>query len=462
MARTATSSRQLIRSTTGLVLDGSNDSVDVPVSYAVPTTAFSIVLWYKPLVIDALDRVVDNLDSGPTNGFSILHGVATAQVNFQIYNTTNIQANIISTQMKKGEWNFIVATYASNSVKLYVNGVQQGATDTSATMTAPTGRIYIGRRSSAASNFTKAVVRDFAVYSKVLTATEISALYRAGDFTSISALDIWYKLDELSGTTATDSSGNARTGALSGTPLRVTEQMQRSTVALPSTKALNFANGSTKILSVTDTAALRVETNLAFSWFTWAYFYNLGNNVLPRIVEKPPHFFCFMGDQTNGKANRLALEIQDVDTSTVEYWGSTYLTPNRWYHIGATFDNGTANIYVNGEKDAIDTLLGPYTDMASSSGNPLNWGNRSAGSRNMQGLLQGMRQYNVALTPTEARQLYHGTNVTRGLVGKWDATEGTGTSVADTSGNGYTGTVTAATWQTIAAARTAAGTRTAA
>ena len=201
---------------TGLTFNGSNTSVIAPGSFIVPTAAFSMALWYKPNVIAVNDRIVDQQDSGPEDGFSIVHSVANSpQVQFVIRNGATSVVAINSTKMRRGQWNLIVATFETNSAKLYVNAVQEGATDTVCTMTAPSVALSIGRRSASASNFSTGRMKDFAMFSKVLSIDEIEDLYHGDrDPSDIGSCDIWYKLGETSGTTAVDSSGNGRDGTI--------------------------------------------------------------------------------------------------------------------------------------------------------------------------------------------------------------------------------------------------------
>lgn len=107
--------------------------------------------------------------------------------------------------------------------------------------------------------------------------------------------------------------------------------------------------------------------------------------------------------------------------------------------------------------------------MSSSSGSTLKLGNSGGGDRTLPGLMQGVQIHNVALTEDEVLQASKGLPVTRGLVAKYNMTEGSGTTITDSSGNGFNGTLTAGAWQSLtiarsktATARTASGARTAA
>jgi len=136
----------------------------------------------------------------------------------------------------------------------------------------------------------------------------------------------------------------------------------------------------------------------------------------------------------------LLSDINGVKT----YCNCTYLVVNTWYHIVVTYDANThmLTFYINGNKiDSIfvsevpahaiaDLMIGgpPYTGLY----------------KNYNGLMDYIRLYNRALTPSEVKANYYGKNdncVTDGLVGYWKFDEGSGTTASDSSGRGHDGTL---------------------
>ncbi len=211
MARLTATNRFKAQNKNLISLNGTTSFIVAPVSYIIPQS-FSIAFWYKPQQIDVNDRVVDQQNSGPQNGFTLNHTTANSpQLQFAIRNGASTTAAITSTNIKRAEWNFIVATFTTNSAKFFVNNIQQGSTDTSCAMGVPTARFTIGKRSGG-SNFTQCNIGTFMVFSKVLSTTEMTNLYYDLQTPiNIDNCDIWYKFDEVSGD-AVDSSGNSNTG----------------------------------------------------------------------------------------------------------------------------------------------------------------------------------------------------------------------------------------------------------
>ena len=165
--------------------DGSSSSVQLS-NTTFPSTDFSVVLLAKRNgTQDVNGRLVDYGASGPNGGFNITWLAANVnKLNFGIYNAA-VQVSSISTdsELSDNSWYLLVGTYTSNSAKFYLNGVQQGVTDTSVTITAPAAQsVTIGRRSAAASNYTKGSVQHLAIYNTVLAQADITTLATLAGF----------------------------------------------------------------------------------------------------------------------------------------------------------------------------------------------------------------------------------------------------------------------------------------
>jgi len=129
------------------------------------------------------------------------------------------------------------------------------------------------------------------------------------------------------------------------------------------------------------------------------------------------------------------------DVDNVDSVGT--LTAGSWAHVVVTYNKAitTAIIYFNGS----------VTDTNASFANA---GNDVSGAitiapnttNEFDGHIDDVRIYNTPLTSTEVTALYNGGEVTRGLVARWEFSEGTGSTTDDTSLNSNTGTINGATW----------------
>src|SRR5262249_23670834 len=115
-----------------------------------------------------------------------------------------------------------------------------------------------------------------------------------------------------------------------------------------------------------------------------------------------------------------------------------------WYHLAGVYNSTaqTVTLYLNGAQVATQNVSGftPTTDNGPGSGFYIG-GEGSSGS--VVGTVDDVRGYNRALTPAEIACLYNWgiAAPNRGLVGWWKFNESSGTTAADSSGNGYDGTI---------------------
>ena len=139
------------------------------------------------------------------------------------------------------------------------------------------------------------------------------------------------------------------------------------------------------------------------------------------------------------------------DIFTIKYWTSNaqlnamtsvgtlgapvpYST-SAWYHVVITRDVTSLKIYINGGLAGASTVgSGNFTAF-----NRIIIGDSSVGEL-WAGKINDVRLYNRALTSTEVLESLHGKISRTGLIGEWLMDEGSGTTVADTSGNGANGT----------------------
>jgi hypothetical protein len=112
---------------------------------------------------------------------------------------------------------------------------------------------------------------------------------------------------------------------------------------------------------------------------------------------------------------------------------------NKWTHIAATYNGSSLNVYVNG------TLTGT---VANTSGLPTGtdawyFGKASSGSNLFPGTMDEIRIWNVARSQSDINSNKNTviSTTSSGLVGYYKLDESLGSTAADATGNGYTGTV---------------------
>jgi predicted lipoprotein with Yx(FWY)xxD motif len=117
---------------------------------------------------------------------------------------------------------------------------------------------------------------------------------------------------------------------------------------------------------------------------------------------------------------------------------------NQWTHVAVVYESGTVRTYINGVLAHTHNGSGAIGDVDNTQ-NDFRVGGRQLTTHNFQGRIDEVRTYNRALSASEIPQLM-GDSTAKG---HWKFDENAGTTAADGSGNGNTGTLTAgAGWTT--------------
>lgn len=372
-------------------------------------------------------------------------------------------ANSVTYPLAKIElntWYHIVGTYDdadSDVLKLYVNGVLVG------TATGEAGPIYDGTAnlavgtsgdngSSSDPSYDDFLGKadDVRVYNRALSASEVYQLYTAGTATVNAPVEDplsqglrgYWKLDDGTGTNATDGSGNGNTLAMTGSPSWVTGNIGPS--------ALDFS-GSGQYLSVADPASgvLDFAQGADFSitgWFNRDTFAADHTIVAKKTNQTTDAGYVVWIDEFTDDVN---FEISD-GTDTYAEDSIASFTATGWHHFAAVWnDSNGAFIYIDGVFDD-DTTTSTASIDSLSNANAFTIGAESDAGVPFDGRLDDIRVYGYALSADEVAKLYNTTApaqpVDTSLVGHWtfDGPDIQGTTAIDRSGKGNNGTITGA------------------
>ena len=207
----------------GLEFDGINDQVVLPAG-GRPTGAFTLAIWCKPTEWE--HAAYPMLFGG--RGLIIyedgLSGITISRYQNQLYFDVADEANaarriiapLITNIAPAGEWSFIILTNSgvaeAGGLKLWRNSAElMGNTTGAATVRWLDNYCRLSRNDT---NCFKGIIGEVRIYDRALNDTEIEALYDGQDVTG-DLRGLW-KLDEGSGDTAYDSSGNANHGSIQG------------------------------------------------------------------------------------------------------------------------------------------------------------------------------------------------------------------------------------------------------
>jgi fibronectin type 3 domain-containing protein/regulation of enolase protein 1 (concanavalin A-like superfamily) len=251
------------------------------------------------------------------------------------------------------------------------------------------------------------------------------------------------KLDETSGTTAADSTGNGWTGTLVNSPTWTTGTISN---------AVNLAKASSQYVTLPAGIASSLSD---FSVSTWVYQNTASNSA--RIFDfgtgngmyggvdpwgnqrwLSERYLYLAPQGGSGKLRFSITRSTNVGEEAVE--GSSALPTGQWTHVIVTKSGSATTLYVNGQ------IVGQNQSMPMSPAQlpptPLNYlGKSQWNDPYFDGKIDDFRIYRGALTAADAQTLAN-----LGVAHlKFDETSGT--TAADATANGWTGTLAnGATW----------------
>lgn len=146
----------------------------------------TVSAWVKPTATSGLAMYAVGGDDAAIGknerSFQLVILDSTNQARFLVFTNNSTFAYVVSTSsVIDGNWHHIAGTYDGSNVKLYIDGVYQGASALSGTVNAGTN-IGIGRASDIGDNTPNysGMIDDVAIFSRALSASEVASLYAEG------------------------------------------------------------------------------------------------------------------------------------------------------------------------------------------------------------------------------------------------------------------------------------------
>lgn len=299
-------------------------------------------------------------------------------------------------------WHHIVVTDDGTTSRLYHNGTQ---VDTSAS------RVDFSVNSFGAAGgmyYFHGLIDDYRLYNRVLTADEVAELYRGIN----SGLIGYWRLDEVSGTSAADSSGNGNTGTMNG-GLTGSNAVRGQLLS-----GLDF-DGSNDRVTIANESNFDFDFDDPFTLAAWIYreTANSDDIVLGKNNWAPGYQFWLPSDGSPDCPGNGCLTIGILSPSDEGYAVSTSngaISVNNWHHIVATYDGSNSvnglKIYVDGtEKTDISTRWNDPPSGPALNNAPLLIGDMDdtgSGTGEFDGRIDEVRVYNRALSEQEIDRLY--------------------------------------------------------
>ncbi|MBI5360865.1 MAG: DUF2341 domain-containing protein, partial [Planctomycetes bacterium] len=168
-----------------LNFDGTDDYADLGNLSGMSTTSFTIAVWIKTSDTGQGKIVTKASDTNPNNQAFDLGILSTGKAYLFLDNAPagmDDWSQGGSRTINDGAWHYVVATFNSGTVRIYVDGtVDLATTSTAASVRAFTWPVCVAGRSSeiSAANFFSGMVDEVQIFSRALFAEEVSARYEA-------------------------------------------------------------------------------------------------------------------------------------------------------------------------------------------------------------------------------------------------------------------------------------------
>ena len=309
------------------------------------------------LGIDAVDRQA----RGRLRGAQIAQGARPPSLNHPITGNTAIAIGTT--------WHHAAATYDGTTWNLYLDGVADGSLAVGRVPNTATNALTaVGSSLSttgATSGFFAGVVDEVRIWSVARTAAQIAAAKNTEITGAQAGLMGRWGLNEASGTTAADSSGNAITGNLVATPTRAAGF--NVVAAGPQYVTFGAAPGLNAATYTLELWFNRTGAGVGTSTGTGGIASAIPLLTKGRAEAETPanlNMDWFLGiDATTGQ---LVADFEDTATGANHpVTGTAVVTSNVWHHAAATYGAGTWNLYLDGVLDKT-LAVGAFTPEATS------------------------------------------------------------------------------------------------
>jgi hypothetical protein len=410
----------------GVSLDGSGDYIGLGTFAPTTSTSHTFSTWVKSSAGATLNSFL--FDSAIGRLVIGWNGIVSGKLGY--YDSSGNWRNSSVNAPNDGAWHHVVFVLdgSKNIGSIYINGVLR-ETNLLYTPTVIGNTAAIGGRYSGDNYFFNGQIDEFRLYNRALSDAEVASLYNWAP----GPIAYW-KMDENTGTTANDTSGNGNTATLNNGPTWTNGKFG-SGISL---------DGSNDFISANDSTSLDISKEFTVSGW-------IKLKQLPSVAAK---FIGKWNETGNQRSYILGLNSTNI-LGYVDFAGSwgpgqavtsnTYVSLNQWAYVSYVYDGAFLYLYLDGVRVATPVA---YTNtvfngtskliVGGSGGEPFSGQN---GYLNAD--IDEVKIYNYART--QAQVLQDMGAVTSGAntnplptpVAHWKFDEGYGTT-ANNSGNGGT------------------------
>ncbi len=390
-----------------LELDGNNDYIDAgDINSVEGVSALTACAWFNTTDGDGGGLVGKNdLTATPSDRTWILYkNIASDTITFYVTNTAaSWDAQIDgSTAVHDGKWHHVCGVYdGTNDLMLYIDGISEGTIIGTEPSSIRSNSQTVKMGVWDTSRYLNSLIDDIRIYDYALSQEQVAFIFNRGKPVA------YYKLDEGTGTTANDSSGNNLTiNTFSG---------DTSWASGKRNSALYF-DGTSDVIYRDDTTNspfdITEELTIAF-WFNATQLDGVYRTILTKGDSgqgEDNNYYC-----TLDNANRVLCAIGNTVTTEGVTMPSDVLSTNIWYHVAFTIDGSKIKRYMDGVlDDEINQTITPVVNNGR-----FTIGAYSNGTYSFPGYIDDIKIYNYALTKQQLLNDYN-----QGAAIRWGPSEG--------------------------------------
>jgi len=343
-----------------------------------------------------------NLDVSGNGAFStrLSIGGATSTANLNVQGTVSHVAQIVNSDTVLGSSSYILADSSSDNLILTLPSASSVAgTSFFIKKTSPLNQVWIAASETIENYYTRILLNqqnnlDLPFAQLTSDGSQWYLLNKSTDVETVVAADNlegWWKLEDASGTTATDTSLNKNHGALVG--------------------ALTFADN---VISDQRDRALVLDGNDDGILITQSSAINAGNNIsfciwLKGGVQSTDYRRVFSKNSTPGwelqvqlAGPSLGLRI-DTSAGTNQVKTVNAILDDTWHHYAFTLSNGSVKIYLDGQI-ALNTTYNHGNGFSNTTDLKIGYGGAY-----IQGQIDEFRFYSRVLSAEEIDAIYQQT-----------------------------------------------------
>jgi predicted acylesterase/phospholipase RssA len=442
------SSPEMVESSV-LGFDGKDDYIEIPYQPHLSPNQFTLSCWAKVTGKPKQWRSpITCRTEGPLGGYILYAGTDN---NWQFWTGNGEKwVTLTGSNVVLRAWTHLAATYDGSKMTLYINGEQVGTPVESKihlNQRFPL-RIGAGRTEKSPGFFFMGQIAEVRLWNQVRSSAEIKQFINRRLTGNEAGLVGYWPLNEGSGTTVKDLTGNCSDCNISGATWKeVKIPLQESPAVeapIANTASGNFVlsfDGLDDYVEIPEP----FKNNTAFTISLWVNPSILNDEQYHGFIGKEgdeyrkPGLWVCPGDS--------GLHYDSYDPSGQRYWD---LLPNffeakdQWVHIAWVKQGTEYTFYRNGERFA--TKPAPeqfYTSDTSY------WLGRV--DNFFAGYIAEVRIWSQARTEAEIQSDFSHRLVGNeaGLVGYWLVNEGSGSTIQDNTANGNNGNISGAVWEQV-------------